>query len=62
MTKSATAVADAADRWLRAKEAILAADEARQPSLEKERALDRAELYLTKAVIGWRITAKLGEK
>jgi hypothetical protein len=49
MTETEDAVLQAAKQWL-AKEAVLAADEARQESMETERALDKAEANLTNAV------------
>jgi hypothetical protein len=49
MTETEDAVLQAAKQWL-AKEAVLAADEARHESMETERALDKAEANLTNAV------------
>jgi hypothetical protein len=59
-TEAERAVLDAADRFIRAKEAMLAEDEAthvaRSPdgTTEAERALDQAEYDLTAAVMAWR--------
>ena len=50
MTETEDAVLQAAKQWLTAKEAVLAADEARQEYMETERALDKAEANLTNAV------------
>ena len=50
MTETEDAVLQAAKQWLTAKEAVLAADEARQEPMETERALDEAEANLTNAV------------
>ena len=50
MTETEDAVLQAAKQWLTAKEAVLAADEARQEPTETERALDETEANLTNAV------------
>ena len=51
MTVAEAAVIDAARKWVEAKEAMLAADEARtHDPLETERTLDQAEYELTDAV------------
>jgi hypothetical protein len=50
MTEIEAAVIDSAKRWLRAKEAILAADEAGEEPENTMRALDDAEYELTDAL------------
>ena len=50
MIETEDAVLQAAKQWLTAKEAVLAADEARQESMKTERALDETEANLTNAV------------
>ena len=50
MTEAEAAVIEAAKKWLVAKEAVLAADEAREDARETERAMDDAEIEMTEAV------------
>jgi hypothetical protein len=50
MTDAQTAVLEAARKWLAAKEAMLAADEAGEDPVATERDLDQAEYDLTSAV------------
>ena len=51
MTDAEAAVIDAARKWVEAKEAVLAVDEARlNDPVETDRALDQAEYELTDAV------------
>ena len=50
MTNLDSAVIEAAKKWLLAKEAVLAADEAREDPLETERAMTQVEADLADAV------------
>jgi hypothetical protein len=54
MDKKTRDVLDAADKWLAACEAIVAADEERSRSEAEEWELDGAEVQLTVAVKEWR--------
>jgi hypothetical protein len=54
MDEQSRAVLDAADKWLAAAEAVVAADEERRRSETEEGELDGAEVQLAVAVKEWR--------
>jgi hypothetical protein len=58
MDEQSRAVLDAADKWLAAAEAVVAADEERRRSEAEEGELDGAEVQLVVAVKEWRAAGR----